>query len=355
MRVSRLSKAEFSHGQLSLYGHPDPLVAGQGITGHVELNIKHSVFARGLWIKLVGKNRTEQGDIDLLKGDRDHHIDGVHQVFFGFGEEDDDNGALLELPVGKSRYAYNFKLPADSPLSYCDDTTEVYYKLTCVFDGAGIPLQHSQASSIMIVGYNSDTSISKMLKSANYIRQNTIIKGDDGNSDSYSWLSKLGEQFSVQIQGKSSHPLGVRYCTGQQIFTFNCKVSRNQKLRFWNPSSLSVYVRTELFVATTVGLGPSNNDFLKLLGSTIPASSDMKPYGTATESMVMEIPASKSDRRRHETRRYSVNHQKHLVWRGITELLHNGVDSDNIDISVPLNIDAAARESALRVRILSLV
>jgi hypothetical protein len=162
-----LCKASFTNGTLLLHGPAETLESGQLLAGYVELQLQERLFVRGVWVKLVAKSKTINESTDLLKDQNGYHIDGIHVVFVGFGEGDIDNGALLEMAPGRYTWNYHINLPENCPLSYCDEMTDVSYKITAVFDSAGIPLQHSTATCNLIVDHLHPSSLKKITKQNN--------------------------------------------------------------------------------------------------------------------------------------------------------------------------------------------
>ena len=133
---------------------------GKELIGTLTLNLDSPSLLRGLWVKLTGYNKIKgrKGDcIDLLKDEIDYHCGGLHQVFLGFGEDDDDNGNLIEIQSGSQSWLFSFYLPEDLPASYCDEYADVSYMLSAVFD---TPLASIKATTIsyniIIEGVNSE-------------------------------------------------------------------------------------------------------------------------------------------------------------------------------------------------------
>ena len=121
----------------------DSLRRDEEVLGHVELICVKPIFLRGVWIKFTGFNilRSDDGrgdileKVDLLVAEEDHYLGGLHEVFFGFGEEEQnestamDSGALLQLDAGTHKWNFAFKIPINAPFSYCDERVEVIYTL----------------------------------------------------------------------------------------------------------------------------------------------------------------------------------------------------------------------------------
>lgn len=138
----------------------DSLRRDEEVLGHVEFSCVKPIFLRGVWIKFTGSNILRSDDcrgdilerVDLLVAEEDHYLGGLHEVLFGFGEEDQnepattDGGALLQLDAGTHKWNFAFKIPINAPFSYCDERVEVIYTLNLVLDCPQVPLTVSQVS-----------------------------------------------------------------------------------------------------------------------------------------------------------------------------------------------------------------
>jgi hypothetical protein len=103
--VEKLGTAAFPQGSINLYVPTgNTFKMGSEISGKVEVVLETADFIRGVWIKLMGFSHVKADGlhkvVDLLEGDVEHHKDGMHEVFVGFGEGDFDDGNLLELAAG---------------------------------------------------------------------------------------------------------------------------------------------------------------------------------------------------------------------------------------------------------------
>lgn len=133
------------------------LAPGQELFGRVEFHcVKTSLFVRGIWVKLVGRQSllvaaAASASIDLLEGHEDHYLGGFHDVLYGFGEEDEASGTLFELREGLHRWNFAFKVPDSAAPSYCDAFTEVSYTATVVFDSPEVPLAVGQITYTAVV------------------------------------------------------------------------------------------------------------------------------------------------------------------------------------------------------------
>ncbi len=172
--MKRVAKAEFTNGSLTLSTAKDannePVIENQEIVGKVEVHIKAKTFVRGIWVKLVALNtisstsgQRELFSFNLLSNEEFFHLDGLTEVFVGFGEGDDDNGSLLELHSGKYRFPFTFKLPKYAPPSYCDTNVRVTYTLTACLESPMIPIQSSTVSHNMLVESISELECKQMI------------------------------------------------------------------------------------------------------------------------------------------------------------------------------------------------
>ena len=135
----------------------DHLMPSQEITGSVKFLTSKPLLIRGVWVKLVGSNKLKPGEhstdpvhsVDLLVGEEDHYLGGIHDVLFGFGEEEENNRsntAILELAVGAHEWNYSFSIPPNAPYSYCDKNVEVLYTVTAYVDIPEVPSALSQVN-----------------------------------------------------------------------------------------------------------------------------------------------------------------------------------------------------------------
>lgn len=133
----------------------DYLMPSQEITGSVKFSTTKPLLIRGVWVKLIGSNKLKVGEhfndpvhsIDLLIGEEDHYLGGIHDVLFGFGEEEENNRsntAMLELTIGAHEWNYSFTIPSNAPYSYCDKCVEVLYTVTAYVDIPEVPSALSQ-------------------------------------------------------------------------------------------------------------------------------------------------------------------------------------------------------------------
>ena len=99
------------------------LAPGQELFGTIEFHcLKASMFVRGVWVKLIGRQCLSMGptrttQLDLLEGQEDYYLGGFHDVLYGFGEEDESGGALFEICEGVHRWNFAFKIPENAPPS----------------------------------------------------------------------------------------------------------------------------------------------------------------------------------------------------------------------------------------------
>jgi hypothetical protein len=145
-------------GTLRFFKTPcgDYYMPNQELTGCVELICSKEIFLRGVWVKFTGFNTLISDDgiedtsnrVDLFIGEEDHHRDGLHDVLFGFGEEDEKERNLadpmLKLDEGTHKWNFTFRIPENAPYSYCDQHTEVVYTATIYLDSPDIRMAVSQ-------------------------------------------------------------------------------------------------------------------------------------------------------------------------------------------------------------------
>lgn len=184
--MSKITKSDFNGGSVILHCPGNASLNEfneMEISGKVELKLRQNVFVRGVWIKLVGKNvilnpvnNKELFSYNLLQYEEYFHIDGIHEVFIGFAEGDDDNGSLLELGAGKHRWPFVFKLPKYTPPSYCDDNVSVSYVVSAIMDSPVIPMVASTASQVILVESIPDADCRLMLENGctNVITPNKV-------------------------------------------------------------------------------------------------------------------------------------------------------------------------------------
>lgn len=159
-----VGRAEFTSGSLSLLMNKNLIYCGgQYIEGSVTLNLDSNTFIRGIWVKFSGLNTINKTkysgnkiiNSDLFNNHEDYHCGGIHEVLFGFGEENDtsnENFNLIEFSRGKRSWPFSFFIPESSPLSYCDDYTELIYSITAVVDAAEIPIAMTHVTYHPIIG-----------------------------------------------------------------------------------------------------------------------------------------------------------------------------------------------------------
>ena len=135
------------------------------LSGCIELTCLTPFFLRGIWVKLTGFNTIRLNDhpggilrrVDLFLNEDDHYLGGIHDVLYGFGEEDEKDrsaetsGALIQLDAGTHKWNYTFKIPATAPYSYCDQNVEVVYTATAFLDSPEVPIAISQVLSQLIM------------------------------------------------------------------------------------------------------------------------------------------------------------------------------------------------------------
>jgi hypothetical protein len=161
-----VGRAEFNSGSLTLLMNKNLIYCGgQYIEGSITVNLTSNTFIRGIWVKFSGLNtinktksfgnRNIYCKSDLFSKHEDYHCGGLHEVLFGFGEENDtsnENFNLIEFRQGKRSWPFSFYIPESSPLSYCDDYTEIIYSITAVVDAAEIPIAISHVTHHPIIG-----------------------------------------------------------------------------------------------------------------------------------------------------------------------------------------------------------
>lgn len=152
-------------GTLRFFKTPcgDYYVPNQELTGCVELICSKEIFLRGVWVKFTGFNTLTSDDgiedtlhrVDLFVGEEDHHLDGLHDVLFGFGEEDEKERNLadpmLKLDEGTHKWNFTFRIPENAPYSYCDQHTEVVYTATIHLDSPDIRMALSQVICWLVI------------------------------------------------------------------------------------------------------------------------------------------------------------------------------------------------------------
>lgn len=147
--------------QLWITPRPDHVMPNEEVSGSVKFSCSKSLSIRGLWVKFTGlnfmkglsetKNKTHEG-VDLLTGDADHYLGGIHDVLLGFGEQDEIERAsdaaipLLPLAYGDHKWNFSFQIPSEAPFSYCDKYTVVSYLITTYLD---IPEVSKIASQVL--------------------------------------------------------------------------------------------------------------------------------------------------------------------------------------------------------------
>ena len=146
--------------QLWMTPRPDHVMPNEEVSGCVKISISKSLSIRGLWVKFTGSNilnlcetkiKTHEG-VDLLAGDADHYLGGIHDVLLGFGEQDEIERAsdaaipLLPLVCGDHKWNFSFQIPSEAPFSYSDKYTVVSYLITTYLD---IPEVSKIASQVM--------------------------------------------------------------------------------------------------------------------------------------------------------------------------------------------------------------
>ena len=147
--------------QLWINFRPDHVMPNEEVSGCVKFTCSKSLSIRGLWVKFTGFNtlknlcekriETHEG-VDLLSGDADHYLGGMHDVLLGFGEQDDIERAsdanlpLLPLACGDHKWNFSFQIPSEAPFSYCDKYTEISYSTTIFLD---IPEVSKIASQVL--------------------------------------------------------------------------------------------------------------------------------------------------------------------------------------------------------------
>ena len=134
------------------------VLVGREIEGKLVLNLSMQSFVRGLWVKLVGcsmstsedpaGNVTIQSD-DLFRGsssscgaDEQYHLNGLHEVLLGYGEEDTTTTTThtstgeshVILQPGQHQWSFSFNLPSSAPASFFSDSSSITYQLVAVFD-----------------------------------------------------------------------------------------------------------------------------------------------------------------------------------------------------------------------------
>lgn len=147
--------------QLWMTSRSDHYMPNEEVSGSVKLVCCKSMSIRGLWVKFTGINilknlherriRTHEG-VDLLAGDADHYLGGMHDVLVGFGERDeielasDASTPLLPLACGDHAWNFSFQIPSEAPFSYCDIYAEIAYSATIYLD---IPKVSRIASQVL--------------------------------------------------------------------------------------------------------------------------------------------------------------------------------------------------------------
>jgi hypothetical protein len=94
---------------------------------------------------LVG-NVTIQSD-DLFRGssscgadDVHYHLDGLHEVLLGYGEEltttttASTGESHVILQPGQHQWSFSFTLPSSAPASFFSDSSSITYRLVAVLD-----------------------------------------------------------------------------------------------------------------------------------------------------------------------------------------------------------------------------
>lgn len=180
-------------GDLKFYTNSGPVFAPtQEISGSIEFRcVRPILLVRGVWIKLVGRQSVNVGtvnvQVDLFEGHEDHYLGGFHEVLYGYGEENVDNGGaatLFELREGIHRWHFALKIPENAPSSYCDQFTEVSYELSAVFDTPEVLMLASTLSYTPIIVTSSLTPAS-----------NQTLQLSHGND-----ICLLGDRPSVSFQ-----------------------------------------------------------------------------------------------------------------------------------------------------------
>ena len=144
-----MSKVKFSFGSLSIDLSNDSPI--EQINGRIDLKLKTNIFIRGIWIKFVGiettflkQNQAWSDPVYILKDHEDFYLDGIHEVFTGFGEQDDDKNSVLELPSGKHSWNFCFQLSQNIPTSLHTSFVKRYYNVIFAIDAPMINEEDGQ-------------------------------------------------------------------------------------------------------------------------------------------------------------------------------------------------------------------
>ena len=133
------------------------ILVGREIEGKLVLNLSMQSFVRGLWVKLVGCSMSTSEDLagnvtiqsdDLFRGssscgtdDVNYHLDGLHEVLLGYGEEvttttttTSTGESHVILQPGQHQFCFSFTLPSNAPASFFSDSSSITYRLVAVLD-----------------------------------------------------------------------------------------------------------------------------------------------------------------------------------------------------------------------------
>lgn len=150
--------------------HNNRVLVGREIEGKLVLNLSMQSFVRGLWVKFIGSsmsttedpsgNVTIQSD-DLFRGvssscgaDEQYHLDGLHEVLLGYGEEvitttstTSTGESHVILQPGQHQWSFSLTLPSSAPASFFGDSSSITYQLVAVLDayseyGRRVTIEH---------------------------------------------------------------------------------------------------------------------------------------------------------------------------------------------------------------------
>ena len=181
-------------GELKFYTNSGPIYAPtQEICGTIEFRcVRPTLLVRGVWIKLVGRQSVNVGtvnaQVDLFEGHEEHYLGGFHEVLYGYGEENVDNGGaatLFELREGIHRWNFALKIPENAPPSYCDQFTEISYEATAVFDTPEVLMLASTLTYTPIIVTLPTPLTSKSNQTSQLLRGNDICLLGDRPSVSF--------------------------------------------------------------------------------------------------------------------------------------------------------------------------
>eukprot|EP00601_Ochromonadales_sp_CCMP2298_P001376 CAMPEP_0173184890 /NCGR_PEP_ID=MMETSP1141-20130122/9232_1 /TAXON_ID=483371 /ORGANISM="non described non described, Strain CCMP2298" /LENGTH=626 /DNA_ID=CAMNT_0014108321 /DNA_START=79 /DNA_END=1956 /DNA_ORIENTATION=- len=325
MSLIKVDKATFPAGTFSLYVKSAP--HEREVEGKVVLHLSYPSFVKGVWIKLQGTASSfspECGMVkaDLLRGEEEHHEDGLHQVFLGFGQGDESHGSVLELAPGRHHWPFHFKLPSAAPASYFDGRHTISYELVATVDSPNVFPSTLHIRSVWRVLNCSHLQVVRAREeqvegNRRLLRSNTALQSDKGVGFLPSMLHILRSPTRLTLRGLHSphtHSSSPFESKGYAMFPFATAQHQYPVLCTLSPPR-QVVLRAELISEICFRNHPKLPFVSKLTGRGEKAPKVSECSTGSTE---------------------------YVLWRG------SNVSADGQSVlSVPLNIATDARERAI--------